>query len=212
MSDNPIKIILVDTNCFIRLYHSSALPIFGTTIGGYTFLSLECLINEYLESKSLIEKYPWIAQEPKLSDLYNAKLKLSKASKTGVQNQIKDLKPYAKSFLEHYCKKRNISIRALSPRDVELLATAVALKCSIATDEWPLRQVALDLMNDPDEYHIELLSSIELLCILEMDGKITSEQRRDTVKAWILNKENLLRGWQDDYQRVFGESADELDI
>ena len=59
-------------------------------IGNYRFITLECLINEYLESPTLLAKFPWIAQEPRLSELKNAKLKLKSPNKTATQNQIKD--------------------------------------------------------------------------------------------------------------------------
>ena len=73
-----------------------------------------------------------------------------------------------------------------------------------------MRLVAKDLMEDPAEYKIGLLNSLELLHILEINGKIDSEERRNTVDAWIRNSEKLLKGWENEYQRLFKESADKL--
>ena len=189
MPDNKIKIVIVDTNCFIRLFHSSVKPIFGMDIGGYRLLTLGCLVDEYLLSPNLKSSFPWIAQEPRLSELKNSKLKLKASNKTATQNQIKSLKPYAKSLLTLHCNKQGIGVKSLSKSDLELLATTVAISCIMATDEWPLRLVAKDLMEDPAEYKIGLLNSLELLHILEINGKIDSEERRNTVDAWIRNSE-----------------------
>lgn len=206
------KIVLVDTNCFIRLFHSSARPIFGLDIGGYKLLTLNCLIKEYLESPDLIERFPWIAKEPRVSELKNAKLKLRAANKQGVQRNIKELKPYTKAFLETKCKKEKIETKSLSKEDLELLATCVTIKCLLATDEWPLRLVAADLMEDPEEYEIGILNSLELIHLFELNGLIDAKQRRITVDAWVRQKEKLLRGWQHEYQRLFSESAEVLGL
>jgi hypothetical protein len=69
-----------------------------------------------------------------------------------------------------------------------LLAAAIVCKAIIATDEWPLRLVVGDLMTDPDEdgddYGIGLMSSLELLALLENQGFLTKDKRIVTVEAW----------------------------
>lgn len=210
MTSPPARIVLVDTNCFLRLYHSPVIPLLGQNIGGYRLLTLECLVDEFLNSPALTASYSWVAADPKRSDLTNAKLKLRGASKTSVENAKKQLGPYAKSLLESHCNRRKINLRSLSGKDIELLATTIALKGIMATDEWPLRHVASDLMEDPDEYGIGLFSSLELLHLLEVNDKLIPDDRRKTVDSWVRYRENLLKGWQDDYQRLFGESADSL--
>lgn len=210
MTSNSVRIVLVDTNCFLRLYQSPALPLLGQDIGGYRLLTLGCLVDEFLNSPSLTANYSWVAADPKLSDLTNAKLKLRGANKASVGKEQSELRPYAKSLLETHCARNKTHPRILSSRDIELLATTIVLKGIMATDEWPLRHVANDLMEDPDEYDIGLFNSLELLHLLETNGKLSADERRKTVDSWVRLRENLLKGWQEDYQRLFGESADSL--
>lgn len=206
------RIVIVDTNCFLRLYQSPILPLLGQDVGGYRLLTLESLINEFLDSTSLTSNYPWLVADPKFSDLENAKLKIRAATRTTIDKQIKSLTPYAKLLLEQYCKKKNIIPRTLSGRDIELMATVIAVKGVMATDEWPLRHVASELMQDPITYNIEIFSSLDLLHLLEVNGKLTADERRTTVDSWVRLKENLLKGWEADYERLFGESADSLGV
>ena len=211
MSSSPVRIVIVDTNCFLRLYQSPVLPFLGQEVGGFRLLTLECLVAEFLESPTLIKNYPCVASGPKNIDLKNAQLKSRSATKASIQNAEKELRPYAKSLLELYCKNRNITpAKNLSRCDIELLATVISVRGMLATDEWPLRTVAYDLLEDPNEYNIGVLSSLDLLHLLEVNGKLTPEDRRTTVDSWVRYKENLLKGWQADYQRLFGESAELL--
>ena len=210
MNSPPTRIVLIDTNCFLRLYHSSVSPLMGQDIGGYRLLTLECLVDEFLNSPTLTTNYPWVASEPKRSDLTNAKLKLGSPSKNRVKNEKKALGPYANLLLENYCKRSDITPRSLSSRDIELLATTIVFKGIMATDEWPLRYVAQDLMQDDDEYAIGIFHSLELLHLLEINGKLSPDDRRNAVDSWVRYRENLLRGWEVEYQRLFGESAGSL--
>lgn len=212
-TNNPnLRFILVDTNCFLRLYHSPMLPLMGEDIGGYKLLTLKKLIDEFKNNQVLMVDYPSVASGAKHDDLINSTLKLSGINIKLIKKQCDDINLYAKSFLESYCKREKIqNIRRLSIPDIELLATTIVLKGILATDEWPLRLVAKDLMEDPEEYKIDLYNSLELLYLMEMNGKLNPEERRRTVRSWVLSREKLLRDWQKDYQRLFGESADTLD-
>ncbi len=211
MTSPSVRIVLVDTNCFLRLYQSPVVPLLGQDIGGYRLLTLECLVDEFDVNSTLAAHYSWVVSGPKRNDLERAKLKLRGPSKAAVAKRIQELKPFGKSLLESYCKHNQIlPIRNLSRVDIELLATAVALNGIMATDEWPLRHVAKDLMEDPDEYGIGLFTSLELLHLLETNGKLSSDDRRNTVDSWVRLGENLIRGWQKEYQGLFKESADFL--
>lgn len=212
MPTSSSRIILVDTNCFLRLYQSSVRPLMGQDIGGYRLLTLKKLIEEFQNNQNLVSNYPSIASGPKHDELTNSAIKLSGINKGKIKDSQKELAPYAKSFLASYCKQQNIEIiRRLSTPDLELLATTIIIKGIIATDEWPLRLVATDLMEDPEEYKIGLLNSLELLHLIQENGKISPEDRRKTVRSWVLYREKLLGNWREDYQRLFGESADSLD-
>ena len=212
MSTSSSRIILVDTNCFLRLYQSSVRPLMGQDIGGYRLLTLEKLVDEFQNNPTLISSYPAVASGSKHDELTNSAIKLSGINKRKIKDSLKELAPYAKYFLESYCKQQNTEIiRRLSTPDLELLATTIIIKGIIATDEWPLRLVATDLMEDQEEYKIGLFNSLKLLHLIEEDGKVSPEDRRKTVRSWILYKEKLLRNWREDYQRLFGEPADSLD-
>lgn len=211
MAPAVTRIILVDTNCFLRLYQSPVLPLLGQDVGGYRLLTLKALIQEFNENPTLVEQYHWVAEGSRSTDLNNAALRLSGINKSSVQNETKVLMAYAKGLLGSYCQKRRISpLRSLSARDLELLATTVILHACMATDEWPLRLVAQELINPPDHYDICLFNSIELLSLLETNGKLGPDDRRKTIDSWIRYREKLPKGWDADYQRLFGESSNLL--
>lgn len=212
MPTSSSRIILVDTNCFLRLYQSSVRPLMGQDIGGYRLLTLKKLVEEFQNNQNLVSNYPSIATGSKYDELTNSAIKIRGVNKKKIENLQKELAPYSKSFLESYCKRQKIEIiRRLSSPDLELLATAIIIKGIIATDEWPLRLIAADLMEDQEEYKIGLFNSLELLHLIQENGKISPEDRRKTVRSWMLYREKLLRDWREDYQRLFGESADSLD-
>ncbi|KAK43739.1 hypothetical protein BG58_30750 [Caballeronia jiangsuensis] len=103
---------------------------------------------------------------------------------------------------------KGIKVRALSLRDLELLATAVHYEAVIATDEWPLAFVVDDLTVDNDDnYMIKSITSLHVLHILECDGRLTSEERRDTVRSWLRESEKLPRDWTTIYRDLFNEGA-----
>lgn len=211
MATTKPKLLLVDTNAFLKLYGSPVFPLLQQQIGAYQLLTLESLVKEFQDSTRLIGKYPTVAQNPKLANLQSAALKLSTVTKNQVAKRIKELKPIANNFLDDYCDTHAVLVfRQLSSCDAELLATAVVVRAAIATDEWPLRKVVEYLGEDEDEsYKIALMSSIELIALLEQNGKISRAQRIETVQKWVDDDENLLRGWQTQYADLFGEPAPE---
>lgn len=183
----------------------------GQDIGGYRLLTLEKLIDEFQNNPTLVSSYPSVASGTRHDELKNSAIKLRGINKKMVTSLSNDLASYAKSLLELYCNRQKIQTRRLSNPDIELLATTIVIKGIMATDEWPLRHVASDLMEDQDEYKIGLFNSLELLHLIQENGKISPEDRRKTVRFWILYREKLLRDWREDYQRLFGEPADSLD-
>lgn len=203
------KLLIVDTNAFLRLYSSPVFPLLQQQLGDYQLLTLQSLIKEFQDSTRLVGQYPAVAKNPKLANLQSAALKLSNVSKNQISKRIKELRPIANNFLEDYCDTNNVVVfRQLSSCDVELLATAVVTRATIATDEWPLRKVVEYLLEDEDvTYSIALMSSIEVLALLEQNGKISKDQRIETVQKWIDDGENLLRGWRSRYAELFGEPA-----
>lgn len=210
MAAGPIRFVFVDTNCFLRLYQSPVIPLLGQDIGGYRLLTLECLIDEFLGNPGLVKSYRWVTDKPVIDDLLRAKLKLSGINQRRVQADRRQLKLFADSFLRDHSRKHNlVPPKSLSSRDLELLGTAIVLKGVVATDEWPLRLVCADLMEDPD-YQIGVMNSFDILSLLESHGKLCADDRRQTVDSWVRLREKLPGGWKDQYQSLFGEDAGSL--
>lgn len=207
---SPRKILL-DTNCYLRLYCSPVLPLMQQVVQGYQLLTLEELGKELFASNRLKKDYPWVATDPKASDLKAGYLHLRGVSSTRVRQEKSILRPYARTILADYCAKQRLAAtKSLSEPDITLLASALAFDAVIATDEWPLRLVVKSLLNDADEgddYAIDLMSSLDILELLEQGGLLTREFRIQTVETWVRLNENLMRGWKADYERLFGEKA-----
>lgn len=200
------RFLLVDTNTFLRLYRSPVLPLLGEVVGDFKLMTLDSLIEEFIRSTRLVQKYPRVAVDPKLSDLKSAGLKLRGPNKRRVDDTKNELGTYVRMLIgAARAKKSNLT--PLSRQDMDLLSTAVVLKAGMATDEGALRFVARKLMEDPDAYPIILLNSVEVLHLLEANGRLSAEQRRATVDAWIRSNELLSTGWRQDYERLFGEPA-----
>ncbi len=213
VSDTPQKprLVLVDTNTFLRLYHSPVMPFLGRVVGNYQLLTLSTLIDEFRNSKRLMRDYAWVAATMKSENLAEASIELSAANVALIGEENKILAPYANSILENHCLKNRLDIiRSLSGRDSELLATAVVLEAVIATDEWPLKFVVDDLMIDADEYNIAVITSLDVLKVFELNKLITRDERISTVKAWLNYNEMLPNKWREDYLSLFAERAPSL--
>ncbi|MEC4718112.1 hypothetical protein RY831_03065 [Noviherbaspirillum sp. CPCC 100848] len=201
--------LLIDTNAFLRLYFSPVLPLLGEVIGGYKLMTLESLVGEFLRSDRLKTKYASVAVDPKLSDLTTAQMKLRGTTKSRVDKERQELLPYARALVDAERRKGN-NLTPPTREDVDLLATAVVLKGGLATDEGALRFVAHDLMEDPDSYPISLFSSLEVLHLLEANGRLTANDRRATVQKWIREDELLPKNWRSDYKRLFDEPVSSI--
>lgn len=199
------RIILVDTNCFLRLYHSPLRPFLGEVIGGYKLLTLAALVSEFLRSPRLQELYAWVIVDVKAEDITKAALQPTAAEAQSIASERAGHKDYVQSVIETYCQNKAIPIRSVSGCDLDLLATAIVFESIIATDEWPLRLVVDDLMSVAGEYNIATFTSLDLLNLFEKSGKLTPDERRSTIKSWLRYDEKLPREWRADYQKYFGE-------
>lgn len=210
---NTARKVLLDTNCFIRLYTSPLLPLMQQVVAGYQLLTLKELGEEYFNGRRLNRDFPWVGCDPRASDLKAGYLKVRGTSSARVDAEKPGLRRYSDAFLSAYCAKRGINpVKSLSRPDLTLLASAVVFRTVIATDEWPLRMVVQDLTADPDDdYGIELMSSLEVLALFERQGLLTQEARVQTVDSWQRLRESLPKGWQADYERLFSEMAPVLD-
>lgn len=173
-------------------------------------MTLESLANEFTKSERLRKEYPWVAKNPKLGDLTAGTLKLRGTNKSRVSAMKAELAPYARALVEAECAKHKVNLTPLSRQDIELLATAVVLRAVIATDEGALRFVAHELMKDQTEYPIGLFNSIEMLHMLEQNSRLTAEERRTTIDAWVRRGQLLPTNWRTDYERLFSELASSI--
>lgn len=206
------RVILVDTNCFIRLYQSPVLPFLGKKVEGYHLLTLPLLIDEFLNSRNLQIKYAWLKKTVESEDLKTAGFHVPADDQESI-DEIADLhEDYCNDVLYDYCQKEEIEIRELSPDDCQLLATAIHFRTLIASDEWPLAYAVKDLMDAPaeDEYCIGILTSIDILFLLEKAGLLNKQERIDTIKGWLRNDEKLHREWRKTYRSLFNEGAPTL--
>lgn len=215
--DLGTDLLLVDTNCFLRIYYSPMRPFLGNVVQGFRILTLSTLIDEFRNSDRLMREYAWLDKDLAREEAAGAALgPLTAQDATEVDQLLQTLRPYAESLLHSYCLKKDIGIRTLSRRDLMLLAVAAVLRATVASDEWPLKFVADRLSapdgesEDDDEYKVPVITSIDLLHMLERDEKLGADDRRATVTSWIRSGEMLPRGWEARYLELFGERVPHL--
>lgn len=205
--DAPERVILLDTNCFLRLYHSPVRPFLGRVIGEYRLATIGTLVREFMNSPRLQDLYAWAANEFQQDiAVEGAVLELSDEVKAIVRENFESHEEYAQQLLDDHCRQKNITPRSFSREDIELLATAITLETLIATDEWPLTFLINDLATAPEGgYNIGAICTVDILRILEVNGAISAEQRIATVRSWMNYDEKLPRDWKAKYRLAFGE-------
>ncbi|MFY3384712.1 hypothetical protein [Paracidovorax sp. MALMAid1276] len=192
-------IVVVDTNCFIRLMFSPLRPVLGSVVGGYQLMTLANLAKECGPGTEVVERNPWLLA-PEVQE------ELTKNCLSFREPKTSDVRKWAKTFLERgnpllraHCIAKNLdNIRELSRADVTALAAAQVLGSPLATDEWPLTWAA-ERVSDVEV----LLTSVALIHLMEKDGKITREQRVDIVTTWVKHGEKLPANWRAQYRELF---------
>ena len=212
VSNQDSRIVLFDTNCFIKLYQSPVQPFFGDIDNVYRLLTLGSLINEFFTSPRLKTEYAWLQSTVRNEDRTKIELHLTPAELESINEIMVEHRDYVDDVLDSYCQNHGVKVsRRLSENDLRLLATAIETKSYIATDEWALAVVVNDLMLEPEEgYEIGILTSIDIISVLEEAKKLTSVQRVDTVKSWLRSGEILRRDWSEQYRDHFNEVAPKL--
>nr|WP_315473008.1 hypothetical protein [uncultured Undibacterium sp.] len=211
-SEAEHRIVLIDTNCYLRLYYSPVKPFLGQIVECHQLLTLTILVDEFLTSPRLKKEYAWLESTVKAEDLKQIVLPLTSFEHASVLDIMREHRDYVDDLLEDYCHEKNILYsKRLSNCDLELLATAIEKEAIIATDEWPLEYVVNDLMAEPDEgYNIGILTSIDILYLLECANKLSHEDTIKTVRSWMQNDEKLPRAWRQRYKTLFREDAPTL--
>lgn len=194
-------IVVVDTNCFIRLLFSPLRPVLGATFGGYQLMTLADLAAECGPGTEVVERHPWLLEPGMQAELAKNCLKLREPKKTDMGNLARRFRPNGNSQRRKYCEAKKLKkIRELSRADVHALAAAQVLGGPLATDEWPLTMVAKEQSDVP-----LVLTSVAIAHLMEKDGKISREQRTEVVAPWVKHGEKLPDNWRDQYKTLFAE-------
>jgi len=203
MSDQP-KLVIVDTNCYVRLYYSRLRPILGQAVGGYHLVTLHELADEARDGTGLVERNAWLLAADVQRDIHGAVMSLTVEQRSEYTTLAKFYRDEGDGILHAHCTEKAIRVRSLSLADATALTIALDLDAILATDEWPLRLVASTMAVD-DDARAELFSSLDLLWLLEAEEKISREDRKTVVREWLQAGEGLLNTWRDDYRRIFSE-------
>jgi hypothetical protein len=198
------RLVIVDTNCYVRLYYSKLRPILGSVVNGHRLVTLHELANES-KGGGLVERNGWLSAQDIQHDIQSAVFPLSDEQQAEYTGLAKEFRQMGDHVLHEHCKARNISLRYLSLADAKALAVAADFNAILATDEWPLRLVSTKVELD-DGKQPQLFSSLDLLQLLEIGQKITRDERAGIVKEWLRAGEHLLTSWRADYQVLFNEA------
>jgi hypothetical protein len=206
-----LRLLLVDTNCFLRIYQSSLRPILGADIDGFAIRTLTDLVDEFRKGKRLQDEYAWANNDIDAAIAAGAVLVLNAEQQKSMLDERQLIKSYGNALLEDHCIKRAkpIAVRALSTNDATLLATALVMNAVIATDEWPMTHVAADLILE-DGWDVEVWNSFDVLDLLERTKCISAQDRIETVQSWIRYREALPHGWEAQYECLFNEPVPKL--
>jgi len=200
------KLVLLDTNCLVRVYFSSLRPVLSRPASGYEFKTLAGLAKE-LKNLAIRPDLAWLSDKVIQSEVDAAVVPLTRAQRQAVEDDTPAIQKHGNGELLKHCvaTSRN-HIRTLSRNDAKVLAASLELGAAMATDEWPLRLVA-GFYDYDDGKPVELFSSVELIALLEREGLLTRDDRIRTYSGWLKSGENLLAESPEIYQDQFGEKA-----
>jgi len=191
--------IIVDTNCYIRLYCSPVRPILGQEFGGYQLFTIAELKLETDLNTDVIARNPWMANIDIQAELLSACLKIREPKKSNIATTANVTRSMGNAILKKHCDDQKTQrMRTLSKADCAALATADVLDACLATDEWPLRLVA-------EKVDVQLFTSIGILNLMEEAGALTKATRIETVRTWCLTNESLHRDWKQEYTELLNE-------
>jgi len=195
-------IVVVDTNCFIRLLFSPLRPVLGATFGGYQLMTLADLAAECGPDTEVVERHPWLLQSDVQAELAKNCLSFREPKKTEMGLHARRFRVTGNALLRKHCEAKKMKrVRELSRSDANALAAAQTLGVPLATDEWPLTLVAREQSDVP-----LVMTSISIVHFMERDGKISAQQRIEVVASWVKHGEALPDGWRDEYRHLFGKT------
>lgn len=199
------RIVVVDTNCYVRLLYSPLRPLLGKVVAGLKFMTTADLAAETMFQKGLGGRQSWLADPAIQADLAAAIVKLREPKKSRMLEEAHYFRRAGNTMLRTYCTAQNIHVRELSTVDAKAWATAVQINGILATDEWPLRKASNFIDADDQGNKLPLFHTLELLALLEGAGELTSLQRLDMMRNWRMSDEKLHRNADAEYRRLFGE-------
>jgi hypothetical protein len=202
---NPTKLVLVDTNCLVRVYFSPLRPILGRPVAGFELKTLDGLAKE-LKGLAKRADLAWLSDQVILKEVDAATVHLTRLQRDSIKQDAIGIQEVGNAELyKAFQDKRLRERRTLSLDDAKALAACLELDAALATDEWPLRLVS-ELYDYDNGKPVVLLSSVELIELLERDGLISREVRVKTYSNWLKNGEKLLRESPEIYFRLFKEA------
>jgi hypothetical protein len=204
MATHP-RLVLVDTNCLVRVYFSPLRPILGRPVAGYELKTLDGLARE-LKNLAQRADLAWLSDQVILQEVDAATVALTKLQRDAIDQDALYIQRVGNAALykDYQSKKLRVS-RTLSLADAKVLAASLELDAALSTDEWPLRLVS-ELYDYDNGQPIALLSSVELIELLERDGLLSRDERVKTYSDWLKNGEALLRESPKIYYRLFKEA------
>lgn len=205
MTEAANRLVLVDTNCLIRVYFSPLRPVLSQPAAGYELKTLQALADELKHIANRRNEFFWLAVKEIQDDVNLAVLPLTKAQTQAIDQEATDIRRQGNALLQVYCQQQSTNLRQLSAADAKVLGAALELSIAMATDEWPLRHVASIYGYYDDGRPVELFSSVELIALLEKEGLLTKDERKRTYADWLKFGENLLRESPQIYFKTFGE-------
>jgi hypothetical protein len=204
MAANPNKLVLVDTNCLMRIYFSPLRPILSRPVAGYELKTLDGLARE-LRNLAQREDLAWLSDQVILAEVDAAVVPLTQLQRNAIVGDASGIQKVGNAELHKDFVARGLRVcRTLSFADAKALAACLELNATLSSDEWPLRLVA-GLYDYDDGKPVELLSSLELIELLERENLISREERVKTYTDWLRNGEALLRESPEIYFRLFNE-------
>lgn len=169
-------------------------------------MTTEPLFKEATTSARLQGLYPALADPATHKELADSAIKLKKREQKLLSEVAEEFRTTANAILKAHCEAQGITLRRLSQADATVWAYAQHTKSSIATDEWPLQLVCARIPFDDDGNYIQMMSSVHILHILEADGRLTPEQRWNTMRQWRVEDERLHRDADREYLHLFIEA------
>lgn len=197
-------LLVVDTNCFIRLLNGPR-PLVGAVLGEFRLVTVHELQQE-TTVRRLVKEYPDLGQPHIQHELMLGTLLYTRAGRVELDELANELRAAGQMYLDAHCKAKHIDVRTLSRVDATAWAAAMQVRGVLATDEWPLR-FAAELIGADDEGggKVKLYSSISLLALLEQHGRITAQERWNLMREWRVTNERLHRDADAEYTALFGE-------